>query len=150
MIYLRDNALLCEPLKVEHVKQRLLGHWGASPGLSFVYVHLNRLIRKYDLDAIFLAGPGHGAPGVLAPVYLEGSYSEIYPNKSPDAAGMLELFREFSFPGGIGSHCTPDTIGATAPERPACAIAATRPWRSYPNPTTWPSTACHASRPARS
>jgi xylulose-5-phosphate/fructose-6-phosphate phosphoketolase len=112
MIYLRDNPLLREPLKLEHVKQRLLGHWGASPGLSFVYVHLNRLIRKYDFGAIFLAGPGHGAPGVLAPVYLEGSYSEIYPNKSLDAAGMLELFREFSFPGGIGSHCTPETPGS--------------------------------------
>jgi xylulose-5-phosphate/fructose-6-phosphate phosphoketolase len=81
MIYLRDNPLLREPLKAEHVKQRLLGHWGASPGLSFTYVHLNRLINKYDLDAIFLAGPGHGAPGVLAPVYLEGAYSEVYPKQ---------------------------------------------------------------------
>jgi xylulose-5-phosphate/fructose-6-phosphate phosphoketolase len=112
MIYLRGNALLNEPLKPEHVKTRLLGHWGASPGLSFAYVHLNRLINMYDLDAIFLAGPGHGAPGVLAPVYLEGAYSEIYPNKGEDAEGMLELFREFSFPGGIGSHCTPETPGS--------------------------------------
>ena len=112
MIYLQANPLLREPLKPEHVKLRLLGHWGASPGLSFAYVHLNRLITKYDLDAIFLAGPGHGAPGVLAPVYLEGAYSEIYPNKGEDAEGMLQLFREFSFPGGIGSHCTPETPGS--------------------------------------
>src|SRR5258706_7995731 len=112
MIYLRSNPLLREPLKSEHVKQRLLGHWGTSPGLSFAYVHLNRLINKYDLDTIFLAGPGHGAPGVLAPVYLEGAYSEIYPNKSEDAEGMLKFFRQFSFPGGIGSHCTPETPGS--------------------------------------
>jgi xylulose-5-phosphate/fructose-6-phosphate phosphoketolase len=112
MIYLQANPLLREPLKPEHVKQRLLGHWGASPGLSFAYVHLNRLINKYDLDAIFLAGPGHGAPGVLAPVYLEGAYSEIYPNKGEDIDGMLELFKDFSFPGGIGSHCTPETPGS--------------------------------------
>jgi xylulose-5-phosphate/fructose-6-phosphate phosphoketolase len=112
MIYLRDNPLLRESLKPEHIKTRLLGHWGASPGLSFTYVHLNRLINKYDLDAIFLAGPGHGAPGVLAPVYLEGAYSEIYPNKSEDMEGMREFFKEFSFPGGIGSHCTPETPGS--------------------------------------
>jgi xylulose-5-phosphate/fructose-6-phosphate phosphoketolase len=112
MIYLRANPLLREPLKPEHVKTRLLGHWGSSPGLSFAYVHLNRLINTYDLDAMFIAGPGHGAPGVLAPVYLEGSYSEIFPNKGEDAEGMLELFREFSFPGGIGSHCTPETPGS--------------------------------------
>jgi xylulose-5-phosphate/fructose-6-phosphate phosphoketolase len=112
MIYLRSNPLLREPLKPEHIKQRLLGHWGASPGLSFAYIHLNRLINKYDLDAIFLAGPGHGAPGVLAPVYLEGAYSEIYPNKGEDVQGMLEFFKEFSFPGGIGSHCTPETPGS--------------------------------------
>ena len=93
MIYLRDNPLLREPLKAEHVKRRLLGHWGASPGLSFAYVHLNRLINKYDLDAIFLAGPGHGAPGVLAPVYLEGTYSEVYPNKSEDVDGMLRVLQ---------------------------------------------------------
>ncbi len=112
MIYLRDNPLLREPLRPEHVKNRLLGHWGASPGLSFTYVHLNRLIRKYDLDAIFLAGPGHGAPGVLAPVYLEGTYAEIYPNKGEDSEGMRQFFKEFSFPGGIGSHCTPETPGS--------------------------------------
>ena len=112
MIYLRSNPLLREPLKAEHVKQRLLGHWGTSPGLSFTYVHLNRLINKYDLDAIFLAGPGHGAPGVLAPVYLEGTYSEVYPNKAEDEEGMALFFKEFSFPGGIGSHCTPETPGS--------------------------------------
>jgi len=112
MIYLLDNPLLREPLRPEHIKQRLLGHWGASPGLSFCYVHLNRLIVKYDLDAIFLAGPGHGAPGVLAPVYLEGTYSEIYPNKGQDEEGMRQFFKDFSFPGGIGSHCTPETPGS--------------------------------------
>lgn len=112
MIYLRDNPLLKEPLKPEHIKRRLLGHWGASPGLSFTYIHLNRLINKYDLNAIFLAGPGHGAPGVLAPIYLEGTYSEIYPNKSEDEEGLLHFFKEFSFPGGIGSHCTPETPGS--------------------------------------
>ena len=112
MIYLRDNPLLREPLKSEHIKNRLLGHWGSSPGLSFTYIHLNRLIRKYDLDAIFLAGPGHGAPGVLGPAYLEGTYSEVYPNRSEDVAGMQAFFKEFSFPGGIGSHCTPETPGS--------------------------------------
>ncbi len=112
MIYLRANPLLREPLKVEHIKQRLLGHWGSSPGLSFIYIHLNRLIKKYDLNTIFMAGPGHGAPGVLAPAYLEGTYSEIYPNKGEDEAGMREFFKEFSFPGGIGSHCTPETPGS--------------------------------------
>jgi len=112
MIYLQDNPLLKEPLKIEHIKNRLLGHWGASPGLAFVYIHLNRLIKKYDLDMIFLAGPGHGAPGVLAPVYLEGVYSEIYTDKSEDEEGLREFFKQFSFPGGIGSHCTPETPGS--------------------------------------
>jgi xylulose-5-phosphate/fructose-6-phosphate phosphoketolase len=112
MIYLQDNPLLKEPLRAEHIKNRLLGHWGASPGLAFIYTHLNRLIKKYDLDMIFLAGPGHGAPGVLAPVYLESSYSEIYPDKSEDEEGMLAFFKQFSFPGGIGSHCTPETPGS--------------------------------------
>jgi xylulose-5-phosphate/fructose-6-phosphate phosphoketolase len=112
MIYLQDNPLLKEPLAPEHIKQRLLGHWGASPGLAFMYTHLNRLIVKHDLNAIFLAGPGHGAPGVLAPVYLEGTYSEIYPNKSDDLEGMRRFFKQFSFPGGIGSHCTPETPGS--------------------------------------
>src|SRR5246127_4853874 len=112
MIYLLDNPLLAEPLRPEHIKSRLLGHWGSSPGLSFIYVHLNRLIKKYDLDMIFLAGPGHGAPGVLGPAYLEGTYAEVYPEKSQDAEGLRRFFREFSFPGGIGSHCTPETPGS--------------------------------------
>lgn len=112
MIYLRENPLLKQPLKPSDVKHRLLGHWGSSPGLSFIYIHLNRLIKKYDLDMIYLAGPGHGAPGVLAPVYLEGTYSEIYPNISEDADGMQKFFKQFSFPGGIGSHCTPETPGS--------------------------------------
>jgi phosphoketolase len=112
MIYLRENPLLKESLKPSDVKHRLLGHWGSSPGLSFIYIHLNRLIKKYDLDMIYLAGPGHGAPGVLAPVYLEGTYSEIYPNISEDAEGMQKFFKQFSFPGGIGSHCTPETPGS--------------------------------------
>ena len=112
MIYLVENPLLKEPLRPEHIKNRLLGHWGSSPGLAFIYTHLNRCIKKYDLDMIFLAGPGHGAPGVLGPCYLEGTYSEIYPQKSEDLAGMREFFKEFSFPGGIGSHCTPETPGS--------------------------------------
>jgi xylulose-5-phosphate/fructose-6-phosphate phosphoketolase len=112
MIYLQENPLLTETLRPEHIKNRLLGHWGSSPGLSFMYVHLNRLIKKYDLDMIFIAGPGHGAPGVLGPTYLEGTYSEIYPEKSQDVHGLREFFRQFSFPGGIGSHCTPETPGS--------------------------------------
>jgi xylulose-5-phosphate/fructose-6-phosphate phosphoketolase len=112
MIYLQENPLLREPLKPEQIKNRLLGHWGASPALSFTYIHMNRLINRYDLNAIFIAGPGHGAPGVLGPVYLEGTYSEIYPNKSEDLDGMQQFFKEFSFPGGIGSHCTPETPGS--------------------------------------
>jgi len=112
MIYLLENPLLAEPLRPEHIKNRLLGHWGSSPGLSFIYVHLNRLIKKYDLDMIFLAGPGHGAPGVLGPAYLEGTYSEVYPEKSQDVEGLRDFFKEFSFPGGIGSHCTPETPGS--------------------------------------
>ncbi len=112
MIYLRDNPLLRDALKPEHLKRRLLGHWGSSPGLSFVYVHLNRLIRLHDVNAIFLAGPGHGAPGVLGPVYLEGTYSEVYPQKDGDLSGLQRFFHDFSFPGGIGSHCTPETPGS--------------------------------------
>ncbi|MFL9930715.1 phosphoketolase family protein [Paraburkholderia sp. RL18-103-BIB-C] len=112
MIYLIDNPLLKEPLKVDHVKQRLLGHWGASPALSFVWAHLNRVIKRDDLDVIFMAGPGHGAPGVLGPAYLEGTYSEVYPDKSEDAEGMQKFFKQFSFPGHIGSHVTPETPGS--------------------------------------
>ena len=112
MLYLQDNPLLREPLKAEHIKNRLLGHWGSSPGLALIYIHLMRQIKKYDLDMIFLAGPGHGAPGVLAPVYLEGTYSEFYPEKGEDEEGLREFFKQFSFPGGIGSHCTPETPGS--------------------------------------
>jgi xylulose-5-phosphate/fructose-6-phosphate phosphoketolase len=112
MIYLRDNPLLREPLQLHHLKKRLLGHWGASPGLAFVYTHLNRIITTYQQATIFLAGPGHGAPGVLAPVYLEGTYSELYPNTSEDEEGLRAFFKQFSFPGGIGSHCTPETPGS--------------------------------------
>lgn len=112
MIYLRENPLLREPLRPEHFKSRLLGHWGSDPGQTFVWVHLNRVIRKYDLDMIYLSGPGHGAPAVLSNCYLEGTYSEIYPAKSENEAGMLNLFRAFSFPGQLGSHCTPEVPGS--------------------------------------
>jgi xylulose-5-phosphate/fructose-6-phosphate phosphoketolase len=112
MIYLKDNPLLRRPLAVDDIKYRLLGHWGASTALSFVWVHLNRMIVKHDLDMIFVAGPGHGAPGVLGPAYLEGTYSEIYPDKSTDEEGMRRFFKQFSFPGHIGSHVTPETPGS--------------------------------------
>jgi xylulose-5-phosphate/fructose-6-phosphate phosphoketolase len=112
MIYLAENPLLRRPLEVDDIKRRLLGHWGASPALSFVWVHLNRLIVKDDLDVIFVAGPGHGAPGVLGPTYLDGTYSEIYPDKSADEEGMQKFFKQFSFPGHIGSHVTPETPGS--------------------------------------
>ena len=112
MIYLQENPLLREPLKPEHIKNRMLGHWGASPALSLVYTHLNRVIKAHDLDMIYMAGPGHGAPGVLGPVYLEGSYSEVYTEKSQDEEGLRKLFKEFSFPGGVGSHCTPELPGS--------------------------------------
>ncbi|MEO7004443.1 MAG: phosphoketolase family protein, partial [Acidobacteriaceae bacterium] len=112
MLYLRENPLLREPLKPEHIKHRLLGHWGSDPGQTFIWVHLNRLIKKYDLDMIYISGPGHGAPATLSNAYLEGTYSEIYPDKSQDEEGLLNFFRQFSFPGGIGSHCTPETPGS--------------------------------------
>ncbi len=112
MIYLRDNPLLREKLSVEHVKHRLLGHWGASPALSFAWTHLNRVIKRDDLDVVFVAGPGHGAPGVLGPVYLEGRYSEVYPDKTEDEEGLQKFFKQFSFPGHIGSHVTPETPGS--------------------------------------
>lgn len=112
MIYLKANPLLKEPLKPEHIKYRLLGHWGSSPGLSFMYTHLNRIIKKCDQSMIFMAGPGHGAPGVLGPAYLEGTYSEVYPDKSEDEEGLRKFFKQFSFPGHIGSHVTPETPGS--------------------------------------
>ncbi|MEN9235421.1 MAG: phosphoketolase family protein, partial [Gloeomargarita sp. GMQP_bins_25] len=112
MIYLQDNPLLRQPLKPEHIKNRLLGHWGSSPGIAFVYTHLNRVIKKFDQDMVYIVGPGHGAPGFLGPCYLEGSYSEFYPNCSLDERGLRRFFKQFSFPGGIGSHCTPETPGS--------------------------------------
>ena len=112
MIYLRGNPLLREPLRPEHIKARLLGHWGSSPGQAFIWAHANRLIRRHDLEMIYLSGPGHGAPGVLGPTYLDGSYSEFYPDKSQDLEGMGRFFKQFSFPGHIGSHCTPETPGS--------------------------------------
>jgi xylulose-5-phosphate/fructose-6-phosphate phosphoketolase len=111
-IYLMDNPLLKEALKPEHVKPRLLGHWGTTPGLNFIYVHLNRAIRQRNLDVIYIAGPGHGGPAIVANVWLEGTYSEYYPNISEDEAGMKNLFRQFSFPGGIPSHVAPETPGS--------------------------------------
>jgi xylulose-5-phosphate/fructose-6-phosphate phosphoketolase len=112
MLYLRDNPLLREPLKLEHLKPRLLGHWGSDAGQCFTYIHFNRLINKYDLNAIYISGPGHGAPAVLSQAYLEGTYSEVYPDKSENLPGMQRFFKQFSFPGGIGSHATPETPGS--------------------------------------
>jgi xylulose-5-phosphate/fructose-6-phosphate phosphoketolase len=111
-IYLLDNPLLREPLRIEHIKPRLLGHWGTTPGLNFIYVHLNRVIKKYDLNMIYVAGPGHGGPALVANTYLEGTYSEYYPNISEDAEGMRKLFKQFSFPGGVPSHVAPETPGS--------------------------------------
>ena len=111
-IYLLDNPLLREPLRPEHVKPRLLGHWGTTPGLNFVYAHMNRVIRNWDLDAIFVTGPGHGGPGLVASAYLEGTYSEVYPDVARSVDGMRRLFRQFSFPGGIPSHVAPETPGS--------------------------------------
>jgi xylulose-5-phosphate/fructose-6-phosphate phosphoketolase len=111
-IYLLDNPLLREPLRVEHVKPRLLGHWGTTPGLNFIYAHMNRVIRACDLNAIYIAGPGHGGPGMVANVYLEGTYTEVYPHIGPDEEGLRRLFRQFSFPGGIPSHVAPQTPGS--------------------------------------
>jgi len=112
MLYLRDNPLLAAPLKIEHIKRRLLGHWGSDPGQTLVWTHLNRLIRERDLDLLFISGPGHGAPSVLAHAWLEGTYGEVYPDKGQSMDGLRRFFREFSFPGGIGSHCTPQTPGS--------------------------------------
>src|SRR6266699_5121869 len=111
-IYLLDNPLLQEPLRMEHVKPRLLGHWGTTPGLNFVYVHLNRVICDRDLNVIYICGPGHGGPGMVANTYLEGTYSELYPDISQDLLGLKRLFKQFSFPGGIPSHAAPETPGS--------------------------------------
>ena len=112
MLYLCSNPLLREPLKPEHIKNRLLGHWGSDPGQSFIWVHLNRLIKRYDLDVIYVSGPGHGAPATLSNCYLEGVYSEVYPDKGQNVDGLHKFLKQFSFPGGIGSHCTPETPGS--------------------------------------
>jgi xylulose-5-phosphate/fructose-6-phosphate phosphoketolase len=111
-IYLLDNPLLTEPLTLKHIKPRLLGHWGTTPGLNFIYAHLNRVINKHDLNMIYIAGPGHGGPGLVANTYLEGTYSEVYPHISQDTAGLKRLFKQFSFPGGIPSHVAPETPGS--------------------------------------
>jgi len=106
-LYLLDNPLLREPLNLSHVKLMLLGHWGTTPGQNFIYVHLNRIIKKYDLNMIYISGPGHGGPAMIAHTYLEGSYSEVYPDISEDEDGLRKLFKQFSFPGGIPSHVSP-------------------------------------------
>src|SRR5689334_15456669 len=111
-IYLLGNPLLAEPLRPEHVKPRLLGHWGTTPGLNLIYAHLNRVIRNQDLNAIYICGPGRGGPGMVANTYLEGTYSELYPGITQDTAGMGRLFKQFSFPGGIPSHAAPETPGS--------------------------------------
>src|SRR5437867_2026613 len=111
-IYLYDNPLLRTPLGLAHLKPRLLGHWGTTPGQNFIYVHLNRIIREHDLDIIYIAGPGHGGPALVANTYLEGTYSELYPNISRDLEGLRRLFKQFSFPGGIPSHVAPETPGS--------------------------------------
>ena len=111
-IYLLDNPLLREPLRLEHVKPRLLGHWGTTPGLNFLYVHMNRAIKARDLEAIYITGPGHGGPGLVANTYLEGTYSDVYPHIGRDEEGLRQLFRQFSFPGGIPSHVAPETPGS--------------------------------------
>ena len=111
-IYLLENPLLREPLRIEHTKPRLLGHWGTTPGLNFIYAHLNRIITERSLNIFYIAGPGHGGPGLVANTYLEGTYSEIYPDISRDEAGMRKLFKQFSFPGGIPSHVAPETPGS--------------------------------------
>src|SRR4028118_1109015 len=111
-IYLLDNPLLREPLRIEHVKPRLLGHWGTTPGLNFIYAHMNRVIRAHDVNAIYITGPGHGGPGLVANTYLEGSYTELYPSIRQDEEGMRQLFRQFSFPGGIPSHVAPEVPGS--------------------------------------
>ena len=111
-IYLYDNPLLKEPLKLSHVKPLVVGHWGTTPGQNFIYVHLNRVIKKFDLDMFYIAGPGHGGPAIVGNVYLEGSWSDIYPNVTQDEAGLKKLFKQFSFPGGISSHVAPTTPGS--------------------------------------
>ncbi len=116
-IYLYDNPLLREPLKLSHVKPLVVGHWGTTPGQNFIYVHLNRVIKKYDLDMFYIAGPGHGGPAIVGNVYLEGTWSEVYPNVSQDEAGLKKLFKQFSFPGGISSHVSANDAGVDSRRR---------------------------------
>src|SRR3989441_1048523 len=111
-IYLYDNPLLTEPLRLDHIKPRLLGHWGTTPGLNFIYVHCNHIIKKHDVNMIYICGPGHGGPGMVANTWLEGTYTEFYPNITQDVEGMRRLFKQFSFPGGIPSHAAPETPGS--------------------------------------
>ena len=111
-IYLRDNPLMRQPLQTEHIKPMLLGHWGTTPGQNFIYVHLNRIIKKYDLNMIYVSGPGHGGPAIVGSTYLEGTYSEVYPDISQDEEGLRKLFTQFSFPGGIPSHVSPECPGS--------------------------------------
>jgi xylulose-5-phosphate/fructose-6-phosphate phosphoketolase len=133
-IYLLDNVLLKKPLVLSHVKPRLLGHWGMTPGLNFIYVHLNRIIKQYDLDMIYVTGPGHGGPGLVANTYLEGTYSEFYTGVTRDERGMKRLFKQFSFPGGIPSH-----VAAETPDRSTkAASSATRLCMPTARPSTIP------------
>jgi xylulose-5-phosphate/fructose-6-phosphate phosphoketolase len=111
-IYLYSNPLLREPLQPQHIKPRLLGHWGTTPGQNFIYVHLNRIIKDHDLNMIYISGPGHGGPALVANTYLEGTYSELYPEVGQDEQGLNQLFKQFSFPGGIPSHVAPETPGS--------------------------------------
>src|SRR5260370_9825260 len=120
MVSQKATPLVREPLSLEHIKPRLLGHWGSDAGQAFTYVHFNRLIKKYDLNAIFISGPGHGAPAVLSQAYLEGTYSEVYPEKSEDISGLQRFFKQFSFPGAIGSHPPPETPGSHHERRELC------------------------------
>src|SRR5438105_12006127 len=137
-IYLQDNPLLREPLRPEHIKPRLLGHWGTSPGLSFIYAHLNRLVKETDTSAIYLAGPGHGGPAIVANVYLEGTYSEIYPEVSRDLDGMHRLFRQFSTPGGVPSHVSVPTPGShhEAASSATCSFTPSAPPSTIPT-SSW-------------
>ena len=152
-IYLLDNPLLREPLRLEHVKPRLLGHWGTTPGLNFVYAHLNRVIRARDLNAIYVTGPGHGGPGLVANTYLEGTYSEVYPeHRRRDEEGMQRLFRQFSFPGGIPSHVAPETPGSIheGGELGYALVARLRRRVRQPRPARLPASSATARpRPAR-
>ena len=133
-IYLLDNPLLRERLRPEHVKPRLLGHWGTTPGLNFVYAHMNRVIRNWDLDAIYVMGPGHGGPAAVANAYLEGTYTELYPHITRNEDGLRQLFRQFSFPGGIPSHVAPETPGSIPRGRRARLRAVPRLWRRLRQP----------------